>query len=265
MKKQSIRFYDSILEFLKSKKKAKIMTPIIGVMITALTACTPTPKPDPDPDPDPIVEFDPTAYIEEKTGEVEIAPGVKVDLQEFKQKEGLSFYFAEPFTKAEIDEMYKMYQPFYEELYELKSKQGPNDAVKTDMMGMNHNSSESYLIGEELGKILSDFAKKVYTSNDPMYKDYKQFIEVTEQQDKTKTYFFKSTRDLLIDANDLEKKYTIIFFRFMRDIYMNQIYPKLGITYKCDICDVQKTSFNPMSDYQLNDEFLAELESKKHL
>ena len=155
-----------------------------------------------------------------------------------KQKEGLLFYFIEPFTDEEIDEMYEMYQPFYEDLYEHKSKQGPNDAILTDMIGMNHRNTTIYIIGEELGKIQDNFAKKVYTSSDSIYSDYKQFVRVVEQQDKTKTYSFYVPKASATNSTEIEKEYTIIYFRFTREIYINQIYPKLGITYKCDICDL---------------------------
>jgi hypothetical protein len=213
---------------------------ILLSLVLLLTGCSSNkPDPDPEPEPEPVV-FDPMAYLDEKTGEVEISPGVTVDLQEFKQKEGLSFYFAEPFTDEEIDEMFEMYQPFYEKLREIQSKQGPNDAIQTNALGMNHSSSEMYLISEELGKILGALAEKVYTSSDPIYADYKQFIEVVKQIDKTYKYYFKNPLFDHDSATEPEKRYTVILFRFMREIHINQIYPKLGITYKCDICDIEE-------------------------
>jgi hypothetical protein len=265
MNKKNIKFYESLVDFLKSKKKGKILAPVVGVFLASLTACTPTPKPDPDPDPDPILEFDVNDYIEEKTGVVEIAPGVKVDLQEFKQKEGLSFYFAEPFTKEEIDEMYEVYAPFYDELWEGLNSQMPDDDVRYDFMGMKHNDNQATLVEQEQNNIFKSFAKKVYLSNDPIYSEFKKFIEPVFDE-----YFFYLPVGFGTNPSEVDKRYTVIFFRFAREVYMNEVYPKLGITYKCDICQVQKTSFDPRNDYirsnyVLDEEFLAGLTLTKHI
>jgi hypothetical protein len=263
MNKKNIKFYGSLVDFLKSKNKGKILAPVVGVFLASLTACTPTPKPDPDPDP--ILEFDVNDYIEEKTGVVEIAPGVKVDLQEFKQKEGLSFYFAEPFTKEEIDEMYEVYAPFYEELLSSREFETPNSLIQHDLMGMKHDKNTSNLIEQELINIMVPFSNKVYLSNDPIYSDYKQFMNKVGDD-----YYFFIQSNYGPNSTEVQKRYTIILFRIFREIFMNEIYPKLGITYKCDICEVQKTSFDPINDYiksnyDLDEEFLAGLTLTKHI
>jgi hypothetical protein len=220
---------------------------ILLSLVLLLTGCSsnkPDPDPDPEPEPEPVV-IDPMAYMDEKTGEAEISPGVTVDLQEFKQKEWLLFYFIEPFTTEEINEMFEEYSNYLTKRREFTADQNPNDSIQTDFMGMKQPKAIIWQMGDEMGDIVQSIYSEIYKSKDPVFADYKRFCDKINHPRDPDDFHCASPGSIdqtgrsfdFEEATEIEKRYTVIWFRLFRSVYLERIYPKLGITYKCDLCD----------------------------
>ena len=170
--------------------------------------------------------------------------GKEIDLVALYNKYGILYYLAEPMTEEEINaqflEIYLFMKPIFKEIItrDYTSKK------RIDMFGHEYPSSLQYQqVAEDFVKGLMSFATQMNESTDStfnkfnlsfIYDDIREYVLYKEPEG-----VFMRLQDKPATITRYERELFVKMFKVMAIMHQN-LYAKYGITYKCDLCPVEK-------------------------